>query len=480
MATNPLPLSILCNVTVSVTPAGVSVPEFNQGLIIGNSGRIPSYGANSRCVLVPTSALNTSLTALGYQPTDPEYIEASLYADQTPEAQYLWMGCQDPTALQTIILDSGHGGTNWNAGDIFLVLQSNASYGYGKVLTVSGGVVQTVQIISGMQGTGYSVANHLLTTAQLPSTGVNLQVDVTAVGETPLQAVTACRVAQPAWYTVSTTTAADADNIAIAAYLQNTQPAAQLIYSTQSLSALQGTVGNVFSLIKAANYSRAHGCYSTTQGGLAPNNAYIAGAIAGKAMGLNTGLANSNFSLASKTLIGVTPEPLTQAQINVFAGTEGQGFGNNGNCYSNYANSYYFYHQGVNGNGLNFMTVLGLDMLASDAQISILNVLQSLPSIPQTDAGQALILNAVRGACSRSAYRGFIASGVWNGIAIPLLPTGGLTPGTSLTNGFWVGSSSFSTQSSGDRALFKSMPVYIAVILAGTQQSFTIAVNVQQ
>ena len=480
MATNPLPLSILCDVSVSVTPAGVSVPAFNQLLIIGNSGRIPSYGANSRCVLVPTSTVDTSLSALGYLPADPEYIEAQLYADQTPQAQYLWMGCQDPTALQTITLDSGHGGTNWTAGDTFLVLQSNASYGYGKVLTASGGTAQTVQVISGQQGTGYSIATGLLTTAQLPSTGAGLEVNITAVGETPLQAVTACRVAQPAWYTVSTTTATDADNVAIAAYLQNTQPAGQLIYSTSSLSALQGTTGNVFSLIKAANYSRAHGCYSTTQGGLAPNNAYIAGAIAGVAMGLNSGLANSNFSLAAKTLIGVTPEPLTQAQINVFAGTQGLGFGNNGNCYSNYANSYYFYHQGVNGNGLNFMTVLGLDMLAADAQISILNILQSLPSIPQTDPGQALILNAARGACSRSANRGFIAGGVWNGVAIPLLPIGGLVPGTSLANGFWVGSSSFSTQSSGDRALFKSMPVYICVILAGTQQSFTIAVNVQQ
>lgn len=480
MSTQPLPLSILCDVSVSVNPAGVSVPAFNQGLIIGNSGRIPSYGANSRCVLVPTSTLDTSLTTLGYQPTDPEYIEAGLYADQTPQAQYIWMGCQDPSALQTIMVDSGHGGTNWSNGDIFLVLQSNASYGYGKVLTSSGGNALTVEMISGMQGTGYSVANGLLTTAQLPSTGTGLEVNITAVGETPLQAVTACRVTQPAWYTVCTTTATDSDNVAIAAYLQNAQPAAQIIYSTQSLSALQGTTGNVFSLIKAANYSRAHGCYSTIQGGLAPNNAYIAGAIAGVAMGRNTGLANSNFSLAAETLIGVTPEPLTQTQINVFAGTPGLGFGNNGNAYGNYANSYDFYYQGVNGNGMNFMTVLGLDMLAADAQISILNVVGSLPSIPQTDPGQALILNVVRGACSRSANRGFIAGGVWNGVAIPLLPAGGLVPGASLANGFWVGSSSFSTQSSGDKELFKSMPVYIAVILAGTQQSFTIAVNVQQ
>jgi hypothetical protein len=69
---------------------------------------------------------------------------------------------------------------------------------------------------------------------------------------------------------------------------------------------------------------------------------------------------------------------------------------------------------------------------------------------------------------------------VWNGPAIPLLPTGGLTVGTALATGYWVGSSSFSTQSSADRALFKGMPVYVAVILAGTQQSFIIGVSVQQ
>jgi len=119
-------------------------------------------------------------------------------------------------------------------------------------------------------------------------------------------------------------------------------------------------------------------------------------------------------------------------------------------------------------------------MLAADAQISVLNVLQKLPSIPQTDAGQALILNAVRGACSRSVNRGFIAGGVWEGATLLPGTNQSLTAGTALPTGYWVGSPSFITQSSGDRALFQSMPVYVAVILAGTQQSFVIGINVQQ
>lgn len=479
MATS-LPLSILCDVNVSVTPAGVAIPAFNQGLIVGNSGVIPSQGANSRCLLFPNLA---AVATQGFAPTSPEYIAASLYFGQdaspvTPP-QYLWIGCQDPTALQTVVLDSGHGGSNWALNDIALVVQGGAQLGYVQVTGVSGGVATSVAAISGQQGTGYSVANNLVATAVSPSVGTGLEVNITAIGETPLQAVTACRNVQPGWYAAMSTTAVDADHLAITQYAQTAVPAMQYIYGTTSQSALLGTAGNIFSLISTGNYNRGHGAYTFTFGGASPNNVYIAAALEGVAMGLNTGAPNSAFTLAAKTLVGITPTGLTQAQINVFAGTPGVGLGNHGNSYNNYANDYSFYYQGINGNGMLFSTVLGLDMLAADCQISILNVLQSLPSIPQTDAGQALILNACRGACARSANRGFIAPGVWEGANIPLLPTGGLTQGEALQNGYWVGSSSFSTQTSGNRALFQGMPVYVAVILAGSQQSFIIGINVQ-
>ena len=485
MAIQPLPLSILCDVSVSVTPAGVSIPAFNQALIGGNSGRLSSQGPNGRVQLIPGASWQTSMVALGFQPTDPEYIAMGIYFGQnaapvTPP-QYGWIGCQDPSAVGAITVDSASAGTLWADGDIFLITQGGASLGYGKVTGVSGGVVTSVQAISGQQGTGYAVAAGLSTVAQAPSTGIGLEVNVTAVGETPLQAITACRLAQPGWYMVANWTSADdADALAITEYAQTAVPPMQYLYGTTSLSALQGTTGNIFSLISAANYNRGHGAYTSTSGGTNPNNVYISAAVGGVGMGLNTGAPNSAFTLAAKTLVGIVPTNLTQAQINVPAGTPGLNLGNHGNTYNNYANDYSFYYQGINGNGMLFSTILGLDMLAADCQISVLNVLQSLPSIPQDDGGQSLILNACRAACSRSANRGFIAGGVWTGRAIPLLPVGGLTNGEALSNGFWVGSSSFSTQPSGNRALFQGMPVYVAVILAGSQQSFIIGINVQQ
>lgn len=469
MATLPLPLSILCDVTVSVTAQGVATPTFNQGLIVGDSGVIPSLGASSR---VREYATLAAMISDGFTPSDPEYIAAGLYFGQTPPAQFLWVGCQDPSAIQTAaITTGGHAGTGWVVGEQFSIAHAGAQGGIGQVLTVTGGAVATFKIIA--QGTGYvvSTAN---TTTSLTGAGTGLEIDITAIGETALQAVMACRVAQPAWYCAMVCGSDDDDALAIAEYAQTAVPQMQYLYGTSSADVLSGASGNIFSEIKAANYSRAHGAYSTTQGGAAPNNIYIAAAVMGVAMGLNSGLAGSAFTLDAKTLVGIITEPLTLSQINVMAGTPGQSTGNNGNVFVNFANSYDFYIQGVNGNGTWFDQIIGLDMLAADCQISVLNVLASMASIPQTNAGQMLILNAVNGACARSATRGFLAGGVWSGPAVL-----GLTPGSALPTGYLAQSPSYATQSSGNRALRQSMPVYISVILAGSQQSFTIAINVQ-
>ena len=477
MAGQPLPLSLLCAVNVSVSSAGAAVPTFNQHLVVGTSPRIPSQGAAGRCLIFASVA---AMISYGFQPTDPEVIAAGLYFDQSPAPTYLWVGVQDLTAIAALSLDAGHGGTGWAVGDTFLVTQGGASAGYGVVTAATAGVVTACTFIPGQQGTAYTVANGLNTVAQGASTGAGLEVNITAIGETALQAVTACRLVSTAWYTCSVCGAADADHVAIASFAQSATPQMQYLYGTQSPSAMLGTAGNVFSLIKAAAYSRAHGAYSTIQGGAAPNNAYIAAAIAGVAMGLNTGLANSAFTLDAKTLVGITVEnsptgTLTLAQMNTFAGLPGQGTGNNGNAYMNFGGVYTNYVQGVNGSGAWFDQILGLDMLAADCQISVLNVLKQLASIPQDDGGQAFILNAVLGACKRSAARGFLAGGTWDGPTIL-----NLTAGDPVPLGYKVQSQSFATQSQANRALRQGMPVYIAVILAGSQQSFVIGLNVQQ
>lgn len=462
MGTSSLPLSQVVDVTVLISPQAPATPTFNQGLIVGTSNVIGSVtGANPRVRRYTTL---TAILADGFTLVSPEYLAASLYFGQVPAPQYIWIGRQDLTAISAATVDAG--GTGYVVGDIVTVVQSGASLGQLQVLTVTGGVVDTVQPVQGSQGTLYSVATDLPTTG---GTGTGLTVNITVIGETALQAMEACRLASTQWWAACSLAAVDADHIAIGEWAQGITPQLMYFYTTGTAPSLNGTTGNVFSVLKAGSFSRAFGIYSTVQQGLAPNNIYSQAAAMGVAMGLNTGLANSYFTMKFKQLIGIIAEPLNLTQIGVIEG-------NNGNLYLDFANGdYNWIEQGVVASGQFFDEILNLDMLASNIQFNCVDLLTSVPSIPQTNAGQSQILNAVNQACAQSALIGFIAPGTWEGVTIL-----NLSAGTSLPNGYTSQSASYLTQATADKVARKSMPVYVAIIEAGAVHSILIGVYVQQ
>lgn len=573
-----LPLDTIVDVNVVVSPQAPATPQFNQGLIVGTSNVIGSVtGTNQRLRQYTSLA---QIAADGFSLTSPEYIAASIYLAQSPAPVYIWIGRQDLSAIQTLILGllaptgvvatpsttggtlaagnyfykitaldsagettasieveatttgstgsvaltwtaepgatsyriykgtatgaqngyftsasanftdtgasdtagtvpttntTGIGGTGYVVGDLFTVTQGSAQLGTGQVTSVgAGGTVTGVSVVQGRQGTAYSTGNNLPTVA-LTGVGTGLEVSITAIGETPLQAMQACRLASPQWYLSVSLPATDADHIAIGEWAQSQTPQLVYFYTTSSAASLNGTTGNVFSILKAGNYSRAFGIYSTTQGGLFPNNIYAAVAAMGVAMGLNTGLANSYFTMKFKVLTGIGTEPLTPSQILTIEN-------NNGNVYLSYANTYSFLEQGKVASGQFFDEVLQLDMLASDYQYSLTNLLTSRPAVLQNDAGQSQILNVVNAANARAALRGFISQGIWEGnsIIFPGSSQPVLQAGQALPNGYGSYSDKYSNQSASDRAARKSMPVYVAIIESGAVHSILIGVTVQQ
>lgn len=464
-----LPLSEVVDVAVLISPQTPATPTFNQGLIVGTSAVIGSVtGANPRIRQYTTLA---QILADGFNLSSPEYIAASIYFSQSPASQFIWIGRQDLTAIEAITL-GGTPGTGYAVGDTSIVTQVGGSLGTVVITAVTAGVPTAVALVQGAQGTGYTVANNLATT-NATGTGSGLTIDITGIGESPLQAVQACRTASPSWYLVVALAAADSDSIAIGEWAQTQTPQLVYFYTTNSTTVLNGTTGNVFSVLKAGSYNRAFGIYSTIQGGLAPNNIYAACAAMGVAMGLNTGLDNSYFTMKFKTLVGIITEPLTQSQINTIEG-------NNGNLYLSFANSYSWLEQGTVANGQFFDEVLNLDMLASDYQFSCVDLLVSQPAVLQTQGGQTQILNTINAANARSAARGFLSGGIWDGQTINLGGNNSLIPGTSLPNGYTSLSPNYSTQSKANRAARKSMPVYVAIIESGAVHSILIGVYVQQ
>lgn len=375
------PLSVVCNVSVNISPVAAATPTFNQALIVGPSTVIPaSGGSNPRIRQYPSVA---AMLSDGFTLVEPETIAAQLYFGQTPAPQTLWVGRQD-------------------------------------------------------------------------------------VSESPLQALQACRTASPNWWACMVTSAVTADHEAIATWIQSATPQGMYFYVTSDAAVLANTVGNVLVTLQSAQYSRAFGLYSTTQSGAYPNNAYAAAAVQGVVMGLNTGLANSNFTSKFKVLTGIAAELLTATQIG---GIEGA----NGNIYTAVGNTYNWLEQGVCANGQYLDEVLNLDMLASDLQYSMVNALISAPSIPHTNAGETQLLAIANQVCERAVIRGFIAPGVWNGQQVL-----NLAPGTPLPKGYFCQADVFANQSDSDRQARKAMPIYVTFVEAGSMHSITIGVYVQR
>jgi hypothetical protein len=456
-----LPLSNIVNVTVLISPQAPAQPQFNQGLIVGNSGVIPSSGANSR--IRQYTGLAGMLTD-GFTTSSPEYLAASLYFSQQPSPQFLWVGCQDPAGLNVVIPHSGNAGTGYQVGDVITPTQGSSSGGTLKVTTIGGGgAVTGLTLVT--SGTGYSVATALATTG---GHGTGLEVDISSIGEPALQAVIACRAKSYAWYGFMVTDAADADHLALALWAQTASPYVVYFYNTADAAVLNNTGGNIAAVMQADNYNRAIGIYSTTQSGLFPNNTYASAAMLGTAMGLTTELANSYFTMKFKVLTGVGTEPLTQTQITSLEGL-------NINLYLDYANAYTIFEQGVMANGQFFDEISNIDILVSNIQYGIMNLLTESPSVPQTDPGEAQLIHAVNQACETSRQVGFIAGGVWQGVQIV-----NLQPGTTLPKGYLAQAYPYSTQSASDRAARKAMPIYLAIIESGAVHFVQVQIFVQR
>lgn len=463
MPTPSLSLNTVFGVNVVISPQAPAGPAFNQALILGTSTAIPSVGANSR--LRQYTSL-TDIQSDGFATNTPEYQAATLYFGQNPT--YLWIGRQDLTAIATVSI-GGAAGSGYVVGDIVTVVQSGAQGGQVKVTAIGvNGVPTAIQLIEGSQGTGYSPANNLSTTG---GTGTGLEINVLTIGETPLEALTACRAASPVWYIASfASTVQDSDHEACAAFAEGATQPTQYHISSGSTGILNNAAGNLGATLQAAKYRRTLTVYSTTQGGLAPNNAYAAAAVMGRVMALNTKSAGSYFTAKFKQLTGVIAEPLTQSQVTAIEQL-------NVNLYLSFqGGAFTWLEQGVMSGGTFFDETLFLDMIAADMQINVATLFTTLPGIPITEQG----LTQIKGVLSQIGEQyqtiGFIApSGIWQGPTI-----GNYTAGTPISNGFAIYAPPVSSLTEEQRNARQFPPITFLLCEASAGHSLTVTINVQR
>lgn len=279
--------------------------------------------------------------------------------------------------------------------------------------------------------------------------------------ETIVDAITACRNSNSDWYACLVCGATKTEIAAAAGYIETATPTSVLFYTTADSDAKAGTSGNVFLTLKGSSYKRSFGLYSyTTTDAVA--------AVMGYAMGANTGLINSSYTLAYKTLAGVTVDALTAQEVSNIKTA-------NGNVYINRGMTYNLLEQGIVATGTHFDEILGIDMLTDNIQKSVLDLLTSANKVPLTDQGTALLINAIGGACAQAQSQGFIAPGIWKGAAILNLETG-----DTLSSGYSVLAEPVSSLSQAQRDAREAPSIYVAICLAGAIESVLINVLVQR
>lgn len=279
-------------------------------------------------------------------------------------------------------------------------------------------------------------------------------------GETPLAALQECREANTEWYIAYSTTAADGDQEEIAEYFEAITPYSFYFLQTDAADVLSNTPGNLFATLKAKQFRRTLGMYSTNEHAIA--------AVMGYAMGQTSDFANSAYTLDLKQLPGVTADDLTTQEVtNIQA--------NNGNFYIKRGDFYTIFQNGKGFNGGWFDETIYLDKLANEIQLSVMDLLYSVPKVPQTEAGVASIKTVISIACQSLVEIGFIAPGRWTGGDILSLKNGDFLP-----NGYLVLSEPIATQPQADRDARKAPPIYVPIKLAGAIQTVLIRIDVNR
>ncbi|GIO06215.1 hypothetical protein J31TS6_22430 [Brevibacillus reuszeri] len=278
--------------------------------------------------------------------------------------------------------------------------------------------------------------------------------------ETVVEAITACRAANNDWYSSYIVNATSEEIEAVAATVEAMEPASVYFYTTDDEAVKAGTTGNIMEILKNKSYKRTFGQYSTTP--------HAAVAAMGYAMGANTGGANSAYTLAYKTEVGVTPEKISTTEAVKIREL-------NGNVYTNFGAKFKLLTQGTMASGVSFDEVLNLDMLKAEIQIGAVNALVMAKKISQTEDKLSLLLSAIAEQCEKSVTRGAIAPGVWKGS--PILT---LQRGDTLSKGYLVLAERIADQTQEDRDKRLAPPIYVPVKMAGAIEHVVIGVIVNR
>lgn len=493
MATG-LSVSDVVNVTVSISPIAAATRNFGAALILGSSDVIN---------VAERIRLYTDITGVAqdFGTTAPEYLAAQAFFSQTPRPSTLYLGRWAQTATAGVLnggvlttaqqqvsawtsitngsmkididgvtktLSALNFSAAGNLNAVAAIIDTALSGGSVAWDSVSGrftvksdttGATSTVGYASAT-GSGTDISAQMkLTTglASAPVAGVAL--------ETLLAAVTTLAAMSNVWYGLGVATASppsDADYLAVAAFIEASSVTRIFGINVTNSNVLDSTsTTDLGYLLNSLKYKRTFWQYS--------NSKYAVFSFFGRAFTVNFNANRSTITMKFKQEPGIIAEYLTETQAATVKAKCG-------NVFVNYQNDTAIIQEGVMASGNFFDEIHGLDWLQNRIQTDCYNLLYTSPTkIPQTDEGMHQIATTIAGSCEAAVNNGLVAPGVWNAAGF-----GQLQQGQTLISGYYIYTPPVASQSQSDREARKSVPIQVAVKLAGAVHSIDCLVSVNR
>lgn len=270
------------------------------------------------------------------------------------------------------------------------------------------------------------------------------------------------------WYGLAFATDAaltDDECMAVARRIEATESETKRIvgFTVTDTKALDPTItDDLGSKLKAAGLQRAMWQYSSS-------SKYAVCSLFGRMFSVNFAANKSTITLMFKKEPTISPEILSATQANTLKAKRG-------NVFVAYSNDTAIVQNGVMAAEAYIDERHGLDWFADAVQIAQWNALyQSTTKIPQTDAGQTVLVNAVVAVCGEAINNGLAAPGQWNSDGF-----GQLKEGDFLKAGFYVYAPPMAAQDQSIREQRIAQPIQVALKLAGAIHEVDVIVNVNR
>ena len=490
MSNNGLSTSRLINVTVNLAPTGAQFANVDSLLVMGSSNvidvvqRIRSYSG-----IVSVAA--------DFGTTAPEYLAAQDFFNQSPTPTQLYIGRWAQAATAGLLVGGAvtpanqliaawtsitNGGVNFtingtarNLTALDFHLQTNLN-GVASVITTALSTNGTCT----WNGTNFVIASSTTGTSSTVAfaaagagTDISAMIAGTAatgayvangiVAETAVAACTYLDTLPYQWYgfMVASTSKVQADDLAIAAYLEGTFHIHGV--STTDANALSSvSTSDIGYQLKQLGYKRTLTQYSSS-------DPYAVASLFGREFTVNYQGNTTVINLMYKTEPGITAENLTDTQADTLIAKRY-------NFYVNYNNGTAILQNGVMVGPYYIDEVHGTDALSNEIQVNVFNLLYTNPTkIPQTDEGVHQLVNVVEATCAAFVANGLLAPGTWTTSGF-----GTLNQGDFMPKGYYVYASPVALQAQADRAARKSPPIQVAAKFAGAVDSVNVAITVNR